>query len=236
MAADPMLLSVIIPIARNDGSWAALLPQLRQLPHDCEIILSGAIDAAAELINQPQPITIISCDKGRAAALNAGAAAANGKWLWFIHADSIISQHSLHCLLKALQQPQQQGLFYFHLRFHSDDAFLCLRMKMNSLGVTVRSHLLKSPFGDQAFCIDKKSFLQAGSYPENLAYGEDHAFVWQCHLADISVQSLPASISTSARKYANGGWFKISLLHNWLWFKQWLPLFFCWGRQKLWPR
>lgn len=231
-----MLLSIIIPIAPNDNSWKQLLPQLKNCPQPCEIILAGAIEPQMLESDFNHSVKTVFCQQGRAATLNAGACEATGKWLWFMHADSIITPAGLQCLYDVIQHTEQHGLWYFNLRFHSDNPYLNTRMKLNSLGVKVRSSFLKSPFGDQSFCIDKASFKQLQGYAENLPYGEDHAFIWHCHLADIPVQALDAYITTSARKYQQGGWFNISVLHNWLWFKQWLPLFSRWIWQQLWPR
>ncbi|NRB37377.1 MAG: glycosyltransferase [Pseudomonadales bacterium] len=221
-----MLLSIIIPLAKDDESWQTLLPQLlpqlQLLDEEYEIILAGAE------VSGPKHIKTVFCDQGRAATLNAAANTATGKWLWFIHADTIIDKNAQQTLFKLIKKPATSGLHYFQLDFHTNNAFLSQRMKLNSLGVKFRSHYLKSPFGDQAFCIDHGSFTQLHGYDTNQPYGEDHFFVWLCHLNQIPVTALTATVSTSARKYEKGGWFFISLLHNWLWFKQWLPLFIRW--------
>ena len=219
-----MLLSIIIPVAAHEDKklWAALITQFSMLD-DCEVLIVGP---AIKTQKKSSKLRFVTSDSGRAQAMNSAAKIAKGEWLWFVHADSRINASAVQCLLQKITTAQAQGLFYFGLRFYSPNRLLQQLMRLNSTGVAFRSRLLKSPFGDQAFCIDKKSFNACGRYKTHLAYGEDHSLVWQCHHSGIRVTALPATIQTSASKYQHGGWFKISLLHNWLWLKQWASLVF----------
>ena len=96
-------------------------------------------------------------------------------------------------------------------------------MYLNSLGVRFRSHVLKTPFGDQGLCIKKSNFIQLGGYPDNLAYGEDHVFVWKSRQNNIEIKPANATIFTSGRKYKANGWLKTTLTHQYLWVKQAWP-------------
>lgn len=225
-----MLLSIIIPVSahENESSWLALVQQLSKLDY-CEIIIVGP----AIIPTTSSQVHFLHSSSGRAQAMNAAADKAKGQWLWFIHADSQIDDAALQCLLRTISTDKASGLFYFMLHFYSYHKRLQQLMRFNAAGVKFRSRVLKSPFGDQAFCIDKTSFYRSGRYKVDLDYGEDHHLVWQCHLSRIPVTPLAATIQTSARKYKEGGWFNISILHNWLWFKQWLPLFSRYWQQRL---
>lgn len=220
-----MLLSIIIPVSPADGLSIELLSSLMAMPIAHEIIVAGShVQEHKTLQNNPS-INVVSSNVGRAQALNAGAQAATGNWLWFLHADSQLSPDVIPTLIRAMTHNDKDQLLYFGLRFYSDNSVLQRNMQFNSLGVRLRSQLLLSPFGDQAFCINRHAFNRSGGYDESLRYGEDHCLVWACRMADIAVIALPAAIITSARKYQQHGWIRTTLRHNFLWFKQWLPLF-----------
>lgn len=234
-----MLLSIIIPLAADEDCWATLLNDLSQLKHQAQFILVYQHSATRDDIlkfNQTAHLNLrlVSSDSGRAQAMNAGAEAAKGQWLWFIHADTRINNKAIKHLLSKLDHTSNElQLFYFWLHFSSSKIILKRLMVVNSLGLKFRSTYLLSPFGDQAFCISQKAFLKVGQYPLNVPYGEDHCLIWACHLQKVAVTPIAANISTSARKYQKGGWLNITALHSRLWFKQWLPLYCRYLRLKL---
>lgn len=185
-------LSIIIPLAPNETQHEALL---LSLPKEAEVILSQ--------------------EATRAKSLNAGAEKATGEFLWFLHADSQVSQTALAKLNQALKN-QPKNLLYFDLGF-TDGSPL---MKLNAWGANLRSRLFHNPFGDQGLCIKKTLFDELGGYPENVQYGEDNLFVIRAHKAGVAISPVGATLTTSARKYINGGWFKTTLMHQYLWWKQ----------------
>ncbi|MEO8461519.1 MAG: glycosyltransferase, partial [Dokdonella sp.] len=93
-------LAIVVPVGPDDESWRVLLPQLVQLDVR-EIVLVFADDAAAESARCEEPssdndatsapVRFIAGPRGRARQLNAGAEAAQAHWLWFLHADSILT-------------------------------------------------------------------------------------------------------------------------------------------------
>lgn len=188
-------ISVIIPLTSDETEHKALLTSL---PDDMEIILSQ--------------------ESTRATSLNTGAKKAAKEYLWFLHADSRLSEHTISTLYTAIEN-QPDSLLFFDLAFQDAP----LAMYLNSWGAWLRSHLLKVPFGDQGFCMKKDLFQKLGGFPENLPYGEDHVFIWKARQHGIAVQPVCATLYTSARKYKKHGWLKTTLLHQYLWVKQAWP-------------
>lgn len=226
-----MLVSIIIPLASDENQWHHLLSDLYPLKDRAQIIIVYQHDNVKKSIlafNQKAGfnLTLVQCQSSRAKAMNLGANSASTDWLWFIHADTRIPSNALSLLLKQLTNaPSTPRLFYFWLNFNSSNTILNMLMIFNSLGLKLRSRYLLSPFGDQAFCIHKHAFMSIGQYPTHVGYGEDHCLVWSCHLNNIPVTAINTCITTSARKYQQGGWLKITGLHVFLWLKQWLPLY-----------
>ncbi|OIN86510.1 MAG: hypothetical protein AUJ12_06110 [Alphaproteobacteria bacterium CG1_02_46_17] len=219
-----MKLSVIIPLAIQEQAWKSLLPDLAHLPPNSEIILALPEGAPHLEIVVPHPwmtIRQVSEGTGRAAQMNAAAHGAEGTQLWFLHADSRLREDTIPALLRRLRQ-YPDWLLYGDLKFLSDATHL---MKINEIGTWVRSRVLGMPFGDQGLCIRKKLFHDIGGYPENVAYGEDHVFVWRARGRGIKLRPIEAPIYTSARKYRDRGWLKTTIRHVTLTYKQAWPEF-----------
>jgi hypothetical protein len=216
-------LTVIIPLAIGESQWPNLLADLsKQLPSESEIIFASPQSAPAELQD-----TLGSCRfraewrttrPGRAAQMNDAAEVAGGAFLWFLHADTRLPNGCMSALLTALQQ-RPNDLHYFGLNFHDGPRPL----RLNACGVAVRSRVFGLPFGDQGFCISKKSFWNLGGFDEQAAYGEDHLFVWQARRGGIRLHRVNRSLMTSGRKYAECGWLRTTARHLWLTVGQALP-------------
>jgi|TARA_B110000967_G_scaffold209821_1_gene267874 glycosyltransferase involved in cell wall biosynthesis len=215
-------ISIIIPLAPNESEWPFLLQSLNNIQHNIEILLvTSETNLALSSMLTPfnAAIKIIHSEQGRAKMLNTGSKMAKGRHLWFLHADSQIKPNTIHLLEKAIFK-HPNSLIYFDLMFLKDSSRM---MYLNSLGVRFRSHVLKTPFGDQGLCIKKSNFIQLGGYPDNLAYGEDHVFVWKSRQNNIEIKPANATIFTSGRKYKENGWLKTTLTHQYLWVKQAWP-------------
>ncbi len=207
------MLSVIIPVGPGDVSWRALLPDLAALPSDSEIVLVAVPgESPADFQTRAFALTCrtqwIEATAGRASQQNAGAAQAHGEVLWFVHADSRVTAATLTALDRYLAAPH--GLGYFDLRFLGDGP---LAMRLNMLGAWIRSRWLRLPFGDQGFVLRAVDFARLGGFDARVSYGEDHALVWQARRRHIPLRALAAPLYTSARKYAEHGWWRTTAHH-----------------------
>lgn len=212
------MLSVIIPSRADETLWKRLLVDLEALPPESEVLVVG------EKLGEPPPtgfrIRMIESPQGRARQLNAGAAAAEGNYLWFVHSDSELPAASIAELEALLQRRPHRELWFFRLAFKNDGP---LMMRLNALGANFRSGVLGMPFGDQGFMIERALFEELGGYDERCAYGEDHLFAWRCRRCGVTLHMFQGTIVTSARKYAQRGWLRTTLLHLRLTAKQALP-------------
>ena len=206
------ILSVIIPLGPDEEETPGLLDQLGELPGNCEVIVVKAGNTA--LVRPSSwPATLIwreyTNSGGRARQMNLGARLARGDWLWFVHADSRLLPQSLPALGQFIEQPHDV-LGWFDLRFRDDGPWFC---HLNAWGANLRSRWLGLPFGDQGLVIRRSSFGTLGGFDETLACGEDHHFVWKAHSQALPVQRLRAPLATSARKYAEQGWLRVTVRH-----------------------
>lgn len=205
-------LSVIVPLGPDEEETPGLLAQLRELPGTSEVIV---VKASTQAVERPStwPATLLWREYinsgGRARQMNLGARVARGDWLWFVHADSRLLPQSLPALSQFVEQPHDV-LGWFDLRFRNDGPRLC---RLNAWGANLRSRWLGLPFGDQGLVVKRSRFETLGGFDETLACGEDHHFVWKAHSQRLPVQRLGAPLATSARKYAEQGWLRVTVRH-----------------------
>ena len=191
--------SIIIPVYNQETELERLLADLAPVKDSAEIIVKS--------------------EGSRAKSLNAGAASATRPFLWFLHADSRINEQNLNALSLALKE-KPDALHYFDLAFGKDGPALTV---FNAWGANWRSRLFGVPYGDQGFCLSKAQFTKTGGYPEDVPYGEDLMFVWHARQSGIWLNRLPSKLLTSARKYSQRGWLKLTLLYQWRWIGMSIP-------------
>ncbi|MEA9358431.1 DUF2064 domain-containing protein [Bacteriovorax sp. PP10] len=210
-------LSVIIPVKSQDHCWEDLVNKLLSFEGKFEIILVGP-----DFKNMKSKTTRVRfefCEQGRARQLNYGAQLATRKFLWFLHADSQLTNNSLQKIEEKILE-NNEAIYYFDLKFLQDGPSY---MNLNNLGTYLRSHLLKMPFGDQGFFMAKSTFFSLGQFNQNAPYGEDHLLIWKAHQRQVEVLPAETTLYTSARKYQKNGWFKTTTRHLFLTYKQAAP-------------
>lgn len=218
------LLSVIVPIASGDDhELTGLLDQFAALPEFAQVIVSRTDRSAAPPTPASWPSTLELVDvlspPGRACQMNAAAARADGKWLWFVHADSRLRPATMRALHAFLER-DVDSLGYFDLAFRNDGPRL---VALNAWGANFRSRVFGIPFGDQGLLLRASRFNALAGFDESVAYGEDHLLVWTARTVGVPLQRIAAPLETSARKYAQGGWLRTTVAHLRLTFAQAWP-------------
>lgn len=204
-------LSIIVPVAAGDaGQLPALMQQLEALAENSEVVVCRTQGSTQRIASTTQLNLIdVLSPSGRARQMNVGATRARGGWLWFLHVDSQLNPDAIAALRDFIES-DRDALGYFGLAFRNDGPRLA---RLNAWGANLRSRLFGLPFGDQGFVLRRDRFFQLGAYDENLPFGEDHALIWRVRQAGVELRRLPATIATSARKYARHGWLRTTLRH-----------------------
>lgn len=201
-------LAIVIPVGPGDNAWHGLLPQLGAL-HAQEIALVLPISEPETSVALPGNVTVVISAVGRARQLNAGAAATSADWLWFVHADSRVMVATVHALHRFVAT-DPTAIGYFDLRFLDDGPRLTI---MNTIGAQLRSRWLGLPFGDQGLLMPRRVWEAIGGFDVRQRGGEDHALIWTARKRGVPLQALRAPIYTSARKYAQRGWWATTAEH-----------------------
>lgn len=111
MRTEP-LISVVVPVLDEESTIACLLDHLGSLPGRWETIVAdgGSRDRTASLAaGHAQRPTVIQAPRGRANQMNAGAAAAAGDVLLFLHADTRLPAEAYASLVEALHYREVLG-------------------------------------------------------------------------------------------------------------------------------
>ena len=201
-------LAIVVPAGPGDHAWHGLLPQLGAA-RAREIALVLPVDEPSTPVPLPANARVVTSMVGRARQLNAGAAATSSDWLWFVHADSRVTDATIDALHRFMAS-DRAAIGYFDLRFLDDGPRLIV---LNTIGALLRSRWLGLPFGDQGLVMPRHVFDAIGGFAESSVGGEDHAMVWSARKWGVPLQALRAPIYTSARKYAQQGWLATTSWH-----------------------
>jgi hypothetical protein len=212
--------AIVIPIGPGDRAWRPLRECLSEhagaserhwvfAEHDPQYATMRVGNADVACIDE----RIHQAPVGRAMQQNHGAAAAHRPWLWFLHADSRPNA-DVFAAMRGFIASDEAALGWYRLGFDARDTpTLRRRMRLNALGANWRSRCLGLPFGDQGLVLPRPVFGDLGGFDTQLAYGEDFALVWRARRAGVRLCELPATLETSARKYAEHGWLRITARH-----------------------
>jgi rSAM/selenodomain-associated transferase 2 len=193
-------LSIIIPVldeaAEIKEALAALAP-LRARGAEIIVVDGGSRDRTVE---QARPLVdlVLAAPRGRGSQMNAGAAAARGDVLLFLHADTRLPIEADRLAVDALARTQRAwGRFDVTIAGRSPLLRIVAAM-MNG-----RSRLTGIATGDQAMFMTRAAFAQAGGFPD-IALMED--IVMSRRLKAISPPAcLAARVTTSGRRWDRDG-------------------------------
>jgi len=156
-------LSIIVPTldeeARIGAALSALAP-LRRRGAELIVTDGGSRDRTVE-IARPLADRVIAAPRGRGAQMNAGAAAASGDVLLFLHADTSLPPEADRLVLEGLRSPAAQW-GRFDVRIDGESPLLPIVAAL----MNARSRLTGIATGDQAMFVRRATFVAAGGFPE----------------------------------------------------------------------
>ena len=195
-------LSIVVPTydeAAAIGETLRSLASLRANGHEVIVADGGSADATRGLA-APLADRVLLAPRGRARQMNAGAAAAGGDALVFLHADSRLPANADRLIFQALEK-NLWGRFDVAIEGRS-----ALLPAIASL-INLRSRLTGIATGDQAIFVRRDAF---GGFPD-IALMEDVAFS-----KDMRRRSPPACLrakaATSGRRWDERGVLRTMLL------------------------
>jgi rSAM/selenodomain-associated transferase 2 len=200
-----MQLSIVIPVLNEAAAIEAMLLRLaalRQAGAQLVVVDGGSEDDTAACAAAHADL-VLSSARGRALQMHAGALAASGDALLFLHADTVLPPHAGELIGQALRD-HAWGRFDVALDGRHP-AYRLIAAMMN-----LRSRLTSITTGDQAMFMRRDFYFAAGGYPP-LALMEDIAF---CKRARRLARPacLRERVLTSARRWEKHGVWRTVLL------------------------
>jgi len=201
-----MKLSIIIPTLNEASRIESLLAQLSDENVELIVVDGGSDDQTVQRASVHAKL--IHSSAGRALQMNTGAAIASGDWLWFLHADTQLSQPLKTYVDEITQSSSLWGRFTVRL----DDARFIFRVIERLMNA--RSCFTSVATGDQGLFVDRRLFDELGGYPE-LPLMEDVALSKRLRKV-MPVNCSALSLITSARRWQHRGVLKTIVLMWWL--------------------
>lgn len=200
-------ISIVIPVKNEAATIRASLEELSSGENIERIVVDGGSTDDTVRLAEEAGCRVIKSAPGRGTQMNAGAAAASGEILLFLHADTLLpvgyDSHVRRFLDKA---PHLLGAFLFAVDDPAPEARLLEWM------VNWRASRRNIPYGDQVLFLRREHFEHMGRFRE-IPLMEDYEFVLRCRKQG-GVGLLPVSACTSGRRWRTLGPIRTTLLNQ----------------------
>lgn len=156
-----MQISVIIPVFNEAPLLRPFLAHLRERATGAEIIVAdggssdGTVELALESCDQ-----LVASERNRAIQMNAGARAAHGDILWFVHVDAQVPWGCLDEIERILVDPKVAGGF-FRIQLPRRHIYRLTDCFAHYAGIVLRMRC-----GDHGIFCRRTVFVDVGGFPE----------------------------------------------------------------------
>ncbi|RMF71068.1 MAG: glycosyltransferase [Acidobacteria bacterium] len=208
VSADQALVSIVVPVLDERDSLPRCLASLSGQQPPCEVLVvdGGSTDGTRALAASTQGVRVVDAPPGRASQMNAGARAARGALLWFLHADCTAPPGAVAALRRTLADPRV-ALAAFRFAIDGDRP----AYRLIERGVALRCRLLRLPYGDQGLALRRATFERIGGF-EDVPLFEDVRLVRAARrLGRLAL--LPLALPTSPRRWERTGMLRLTVLH-----------------------
>jgi len=195
----PLSISIVVPVLNEAAEIVVALSALQTLrTGGAELIVAdgGSNDATVALAT-PLADRVIAAPRGRASQMNAGAGAALGDVLLFLHADSALPDGAATLVAEALRGGRAWGRFDVRIEGRS------IWLPVVAALMNRRSRLTGIATGDQAMFVTGQAFRAVGGFPD-IPLMEDIALS-QRLLKYSRPACLTARATTSGRRWERHG-------------------------------
>lgn len=194
--------SIIVPVLNEGDRINLLIEQLRGRgfrPSYEIVVVDGDPQGGTIGGIRDRDVRAILSGTGRGRQMNAGAVAAQGEVLIFLHADTMLPQGALEKISRVLENRDYVG-GAFDLKIDSDRLFL----RYISVRASLRSRYNRIPYGDQAIFLRKEYFDRIGGF-KDIPLMEDVELMRRIKRDGRKIYILPDKVTTSARRWQRDG-------------------------------
>ncbi len=206
------MISVIIPTLNAERTLAhtlaALVPAVVEGVVREAVVVDGGSSDETCAIAEAAGTRLIEAERGRGAQLEAGASAARGDWLLFLHADTVLDPGWAEEAQGFIERVEsgRRGEAAATFRFALDDDGAMPRLVERL--VALRCRLFGLPYGDQGLLISRRLYRRLGGF-RPLPLMEDVDLVRRLKRRELVV--LKSRAVTSGERYRREGYLVRSL-------------------------
>ncbi len=195
-----MRLSVVMPVLDEAARIGTRLGELRSMAGVDEVIVvdGGSRDGTVAAAERVDGVVVLHAPRGRGPQMNAGARAATGDVICFLHADAVLPRDAASHIATALADAKVVG-GAFRLHTVCDDGTNWLGPLLRL--ADVRSRVTRFPYGDQAIFVRRDAFVRAGGFPDQPIM-EDVELARRLRRLG-RLRTVPAEVRVSGRRFLN---------------------------------
>ena len=190
--------SIIIPTHNEAENIAKLLPELLATPETEVIVVDGNSSDATVETAKTLGAKVLTAPPGKASQMNAGAEAARGEILLFLHGDTRLAPGFSDQVQETINR---SGIAAGAFRLVIDGSGFGLRLV--EWLANFRSKVLQMPYGDQGIFVRAEIFSAVGGFPD-LPIMEDFELVRRLKRKGRII-ILPLAAITSSRRWKKLG-------------------------------
>jgi rSAM/selenodomain-associated transferase 2 len=198
------MLSAVIPTWQAAETLGPTLDALADGPVGEVVVADGGSSDATRAVAMRAGARVIAAPRGRGSQLAAGAAAAAGRWLMFLHADTVPAPGWADAVAAFMADPANLARAAV-FRFALDDPSPAAR-RLERL-VAWRTATLGLPYGDQGLLMTRDFYAEVGPF-KPIPLMEDVDMVRRIGRRRLAV--LEAAAVTSAARYRRDGYVRRS--------------------------
>jgi rSAM/selenodomain-associated transferase 2 len=205
-----MRVSIIVPVFNEAPAIRRFLAHLRERALGAEIIVvdGASTDGTDELAVGLCDQLVRSGERSRATQMNAGARAAKGNILWFLHADAEVPPGCLDEIADIMRDQTVSG-GYFRIRLPRPAIYRLTDGFAHYAGIALRMRC-----GDHGIFCRRAAFIEAGGFP-NVPLMEDVEFFRRLRRCGRVVHS-KKRIAASARRYEAVGPLRLTFAYGFI--------------------
>jgi len=208
-APEAPAVSVIVPVWNDAACLESLLSWLDGEPGPLEVIVvdGGSRDGSREVARRFPRVRLMESPKGRGRQMNAGAEAARGRVLLFLHSDTYPPRGAVASLPELLDR-DRADFGAFRLRFEPPARL------PQFLALLTRFRRYWTCYGDQGIFVRRPFFQRTGGYPEVPLLEDVHWLRVAGRLGRMTRCRRPAV--TSSRRFAKNGSIRQTWRNFWI--------------------